>query len=97
MPTGIKIPKLGLTMTEATLVGWSVGTGETPATDQTVCVIETDKVSLEVPSPAAGLVHPVVEAGRHAAVDGREIKNLEAAMLNILFRGGTGVMDMHVV
>jgi len=68
MPTEIKIPKLGLTMAEATLMEWSVGAGERVVIDQTVCVIETDKISLEVRSPAAGLLHPIVEAGRRAAV-----------------------------
>ena len=68
MPTEIKIPKLGLTMTEATLVAWAVGAREAVSIDQIVCVIETDKVSLEVQSPAAGLMHPVVEAGRRVEV-----------------------------
>ncbi len=68
MPTEIKIPKLGLTMTEATLVEWSVGAGKAVAVDQIVCVIETDKVSLEVQSPAEGFMHPVAEAGSRVAV-----------------------------
>jgi len=68
MPIEIKIPKLGLTMTEATLTAWTVCAGDAVALNQIVCLIETDKVSLEMEAPAAGLVHPIVEPGRRVAV-----------------------------
>jgi pyruvate/2-oxoglutarate dehydrogenase complex dihydrolipoamide acyltransferase (E2) component len=68
MAVEIAIPKLGLTMTEATLVSWSIGAGERVAKGQMICIIETDKVSLEMEAPAAGLVHPIVEPGRRVAV-----------------------------
>lgn len=68
MTVEITIPKLGLTMTEATLVSWSIGAGERVAKSQMICIIETDKVSLEMEAPAAGLVHPIVEPGRRVAV-----------------------------
>jgi pyruvate dehydrogenase complex dihydrolipoamide acetyltransferase long form len=64
----IKIPKLGLTMTEATLVSWAVVAGELVAKEQIVCAIETDKVAFEVPSPGEGLLHPIVDPGRTVAV-----------------------------
>jgi pyruvate dehydrogenase E2 component (dihydrolipoamide acetyltransferase) len=68
MAVEITIPKLGLTMTEATLVSWSIGAGEQVAVGQIICLIETDKVSLEMEAPAAGLLHPIVEPGRRVAV-----------------------------
>jgi pyruvate dehydrogenase complex dihydrolipoamide acetyltransferase long form len=64
----IKIPKLGLTMTEATLVSWAVAAGEPVIKEQIVCAIETDKVAFEVPSPGEGLLHPTVDPGRTVAV-----------------------------
>jgi pyruvate dehydrogenase E2 component (dihydrolipoamide acetyltransferase) len=63
MVTEITIPKLGLTMEEANLVKWSFDTGQTVAAEQTVALIETDKVSFEIASPVKGLVYPVVPAG----------------------------------
>ena len=68
MAVEIAIPKLGLTMTEATLVKWNVPAGGRVEVKQIVCIIETDKVSLEMEVPAAGWLHPVVEAGRRVAV-----------------------------
>lgn len=64
----IKIPKLGLTMKEATVVQWLIKTGDLVTEKQTVCVIETDKVTFEIPAPASGLVMPVVEPGKRYAV-----------------------------
>ncbi len=64
----IKIPKLGLTMKEATVVQWLIKAGDLVTEKQTVCVIETDKVTFEIPAPASGLVMPVVEPGQRYAV-----------------------------
>ncbi|MBU0464992.1 MAG: E3 binding domain-containing protein, partial [Proteobacteria bacterium] len=63
MVTEITIPKLGLTMEEAKLVKWSFDTGQAVAAKQMVALIETDKVSFEIVSPANGIVYPVVPAG----------------------------------
>ena len=68
MAVEIKIPKLGLTMTEATLVSWSIGAGQSVEEEQIICVIETDKVTLEITAPAAGLVHPVAAPGARVVV-----------------------------
>ena len=68
MAVEIKIPKLGLTMTEATLVSWPICAGQAVKAEQIVCVIETDKVTLEMTAPAAGLVHPVVAPGTRVVV-----------------------------
>ena len=50
-------------MTEATLVEWSLEVGQKVVNEQVVAVIETDKVTFEIPSPGDGLIWPVVEAG----------------------------------
>ncbi len=68
MVVEIRIPKLGLTMTDAVLVKWLVGAGERVVKEQPVCVIETDKVTLELEASGKGLVHPIVEPGRRVAV-----------------------------
>ncbi len=62
MAMEINIPKLGLTMEEATLAEWVAAPGQAVAVDETVLILETDKVSHELAAPGAGLVHPVVAA-----------------------------------
>lgn len=68
MALQIRIPKLGLTMLDAVLVRWMVETGQPVTLEQSVCVIETDKVTYEVPSPGDGLLLPVIAPGRRMAV-----------------------------
>jgi pyruvate/2-oxoglutarate dehydrogenase complex dihydrolipoamide acyltransferase (E2) component len=46
MAQEIKIPKLGPTMTDATLVSGSIGVGEWVVEGQTICIIETDRISI---------------------------------------------------
>jgi len=65
----IIIPKLGLTMESAKLVSWEFGSGDTVKEDETILVIETDKVSFDVPAPADGIIHPVVPEGTDCAVE----------------------------
>ena len=56
METNVKLPELGEGVTEGELVKWLVKPGDTVKPDQTVCEIMTDKATVEVPSPVAGVV-----------------------------------------
>jgi pyruvate/2-oxoglutarate dehydrogenase complex dihydrolipoamide acyltransferase (E2) component len=68
MALEIAVPKLGLTMEEATLVAWKFSAGERVAKEQIVLVLETDKVTFEMPAPGEGLLHPVAAAGSRIEV-----------------------------
>lgn len=68
MAIEITVPKLGLTMEEATLVAWKFKAGEAVKKEQVVLVLETDKVTFEMPSPGDGLLHPVAAAGSRIEV-----------------------------
>jgi pyruvate dehydrogenase E2 component (dihydrolipoamide acetyltransferase) len=63
MAIEIQVPKLGLTMEEATLVTWKFAAGASVRKDDIVLVLETDKVTYEMPSPGDGLLHPMVAPG----------------------------------
>src|SRR2546421_2296525 len=54
MTIEIKVPSLGESVTEATVAKWLKQPGEAIARDEPVVELETDKVTLEVPAPAAG-------------------------------------------
>jgi 2-oxoglutarate dehydrogenase E2 component (dihydrolipoamide succinyltransferase) len=56
MATEIKVPVLGESITEATIGEWLKKPGEAVAADEPVASLETDKVSVEVPSPVAGVM-----------------------------------------
>ena len=87
MAIEISVPKLGLTMEDATLVCWKSAAGEMVKREQIVLVLETDKVTFEMPSPGDGLLHPVAAAGSrievsevvgYLAVDKAELAKLAA-------------------
>ena len=57
MATSINIPKLGVSMTEGTLVEWLVGDGDTVAAGQVLYRLETDKVENDVEAMVGGVIH----------------------------------------
>ncbi|HXH00381.1 MAG TPA: 2-oxoglutarate dehydrogenase complex dihydrolipoyllysine-residue succinyltransferase [Sphingomicrobium sp.] len=54
MATDVKVPTLGESITEATVGQWLKAVGDPVALDEPIVSLETDKVSVEVPSPVAG-------------------------------------------
>ena len=54
MATDVKVPTLGESITEATVGQWLKAVGDAVALDEPIASLETDKVSVEVPSPVAG-------------------------------------------
>jgi 2-oxoglutarate dehydrogenase E2 component (dihydrolipoamide succinyltransferase) len=61
----VKVPQLSESVAEATLLQWKKKPGDAVAQDETLIEIETDKVVLEVPAPASGVLseHVVADGG----------------------------------
>jgi len=59
MATEIRVPTLGESVTEATIGQWFKKVGDTVAADEPVVELETDKVTIEVPAPAAGVLESI--------------------------------------
>ncbi|MDE2462139.1 MAG: 2-oxoglutarate dehydrogenase complex dihydrolipoyllysine-residue succinyltransferase [Alphaproteobacteria bacterium] len=59
MSVEIKVPAMGESVTEATVAKWFKKEGEKVARDEPLCELETDKVSVEVPSPADGALEAI--------------------------------------
>jgi 2-oxoglutarate dehydrogenase E2 component (dihydrolipoamide succinyltransferase) len=69
MATEVKVPALGESITEGTLTQWLKKPGEAVAADEPIATLETDKVSVDVPSPTAGvLAETLVNEGDTVAV-----------------------------
>ena len=58
----VKVPQLSESVAEATLLQWKKKAGDVIAIDEILIEIETDKVVLEVPAPAAGVLVDIVQA-----------------------------------
>ena len=56
MSTEVVVPALGESVTEATVAGWLKNTGDMVALDEPIVELETDKVTVEVNSPVAGML-----------------------------------------
>ena len=70
MSTEVRVPTLGESVTEATVATWFKKPGEDVAVDEMLCELETDKVTVEVPSPLAGKLEQIVaEEGATVGVD----------------------------
>lgn len=70
MSIEVRVPTLGESVTEATVATWFKKPGDTVAVDEMLCELETDKVTVEVPSPSAGVMGEIVAAeGETVGVD----------------------------
>src|SRR3954470_12388232 len=70
MATEVNVPTLGESITEATLGEWLKNPGDPVKLDEPIASLETDKVSVEVPSPVAGVMgEQLAKIGDTVAVD----------------------------
>lgn len=69
----VKVPQLSESVAEATLLQWKKKPGEAVAVDEILIEIETDKVVLEVPAPAAGVMTEVIKGDGGTVVSGEVI------------------------
>ena len=71
MTIEVRVPTLGESVTEATIASWFKQPGEAVAADEMLCELETDKVTIEVPAPVAGVLGDhVAKAGDTVGVNG---------------------------
>ncbi len=82
MSIEVRVPTLGESVTEATVATWFKAPGDRVEADEMLCELETDKVTVEVPSPAAGTLGEIIAPeGETVGVD---------ALLATLTEGGRG-------
>ncbi len=72
----VKIPSVGESITEVTIAVWSKKDGDTVTMDETLCELESDKATFELPAEAAGTLRIVAEAGATLAI-GATIARIE--------------------
>jgi 2-oxoglutarate dehydrogenase E2 component (dihydrolipoamide succinyltransferase) len=80
--TEIRVPTLGESVTEATIGKWFKQPGDPVAVDEPLVELETDKVTIEVPAPAAGVLAEI------AAKDGETVA--VGALLGQIKEGASG-------
>lgn len=73
----VKVPQLSESVAEATLLQWKKKPGEAVAQDEILIEIETDKVVLEVPAPAAGVMAQIVKGDGESCVSDEVIARID--------------------
>ncbi|RPH61514.1 MAG: 2-oxoglutarate dehydrogenase complex dihydrolipoyllysine-residue succinyltransferase [Burkholderiales bacterium] len=73
----VKVPQLSESVAEATLLQWHKKPGEAVARDENLIDIETDKVVLELPAPAAGVLAQVLKGDGSTVVAGEVIATID--------------------
>jgi 2-oxoglutarate dehydrogenase E2 component (dihydrolipoamide succinyltransferase) len=73
----VKVPQLSESVAEATLLDWHKKEGEAVARDENLIDIETDKVVLELPAPAAGVLVKIIKKSRDAVGSGEVIAQID--------------------
>lgn len=68
MAIDVDVPEMGESVSEVVLLEWLKGEGEYVERDEPICVLETDKANVDLPSPAAGVLHPIAELEAELAV-----------------------------
>src|SRR6202012_3807581 len=66
----IRVPTLGESVTEATIGKWFKKAGDPVAVDEPLVELETDKVTIEGPAPAAGILGDIAAKDGETAADG---------------------------
>jgi 2-oxoglutarate dehydrogenase E2 component (dihydrolipoamide succinyltransferase) len=75
----VKVPQLSESVAEATLLVWKKKAGEAVAQDEILIEIETDKVVLEVPAPAAGVMGEIVKGDGSTVASDEVIARIDTA------------------
>lgn len=73
----VKVPQLSESVAEATLLQWKKKPGDAVAIDEILIEIETDKVVLEVPAPAAGIMAEILVADGGTVVADQQIAKID--------------------
>jgi 2-oxoglutarate dehydrogenase complex dihydrolipoamide succinyltransferase (E2) component len=74
----VEMPKMGISVSEGTILEWRKQPGDWVEADETIADVTTDKVDVEIPSPASGrLVRIIAEAGETVPV-GEPIAEIDA-------------------
>ena len=75
----VKVPQLSESVAEATLLSWHKKVGDAVARDENLIDVETDKVVLELPAPAGGVITQIVKADGGTVVSGEVIAIIDTA------------------
>jgi 2-oxoglutarate dehydrogenase E2 component (dihydrolipoamide succinyltransferase) len=79
MPLELKVPSVGESITEVEISEWNKAEGESVKRDEVVAILETEKVTVELPAPGTGVITKILKKKGETAKVGDVIGYMEAA------------------
>src|SRR5690625_3524350 len=73
----VLVPELSESVAEATLLEWKKQPGEAVEADEILIEVETDKVVLEVPAPAAGVLSEIIKGDGSTVLAGEVLARID--------------------
>lgn len=68
MSVQVEVPEMAESVSDITLLEWLKHDGEYVERDEPICILATDQADVQIPAPAAGILHPLAEAAQALAV-----------------------------
>jgi 2-oxoglutarate dehydrogenase complex dihydrolipoamide succinyltransferase (E2) component len=75
----VEMPKMGISVSEGTILEWRKRPGDWVEADETICDVTTDKVDVEIPSPASGRLAKIVAETGDTVPVGEPIAEIDSA------------------
>jgi 2-oxoglutarate dehydrogenase dihydrolipoamide succinyltransferase (E2 component) len=75
----VEMPKMGISVSEGTILEWRKRPGDWVESDETICDVTTDKVDVEIPSPASGRLAKIVAEPGDTVPVGEPIAEIDTA------------------
>src|SRR6202011_2827336 len=89
MTIEVRVPQLPESVADATIVSWNKKPGDAVARDENLVDLETDKVVLEVPAPAAGLLKEIKLKDGTTVTSGQVLAVIEEGAAASAAKGAT--------
>jgi len=77
MPIELKVPSVGESITEVEISEWNKAEGESVKRDEVVAILETEKVTVELPAPGTGVITKILKKKGETAKVGDVIGYME--------------------
>src|SRR5215510_8938841 len=77
MPLELKVPSVGESITEVEISEWQKAEGESVKRDEVVAILETEKVTVELPAPGTGVITKILKKKGETAKVGDVIGYME--------------------
>lgn len=95
MPIELKVPEVGESITEVQIGPWKKQEGDSVKLDETVVEIESDKATVELPAPAAGVIVRILKAAGEQATVGEVIGLMEEGAAGASEAAAEPVVDVR--